>query len=140
MKHKNKNTGARSTIIAAATLASLQLINAQEPVPTTAKTKGEQAAAARINAKAITQVTIVGVANGETVYRGSKGELFTLDPMTGDKTVFSATTKSFDAYIKIQDIPGEIIGKDGSGRVIYKDPKGQKFTLNPKTGDKVLAK
>jgi hypothetical protein len=137
---KNKNTGARSTIIAAATLASLQLINAQEPVPTTAKTKGEQAAAARINAKAITQVTIVGVANGETVYRGSKGELFTLDPMTGDKTVFNATTKSFDAYMKIKDIPGEIIGKDGSGRVIYKDPKGQKFTLNPKTGDKVLAK
>ena len=136
---KNKNTGARSTIIAAATLASLQLVNAKDPMPTTGKGKDEQASAIE-GLKATTQVTIVGIANGETVYRGSKGELYTLDPMTGDKTVFNATTKSFDAYIKIDKITVEIIGKDGSGRVIYKDPTGQKFTLNPKTGDKVLAK
>lgn len=122
---KNKNTGARSTIIAAATLVSLQLVNAKEPMTTTGKDKDEQTSAAAARADETAKGAGV-VQNGVNQKGLSNQKGVVLKGGYSDKHASDFTTT-----------PGN---KDGSGRVIHQDSKGQKFTLDPKTGDKVPVK
>ena len=107
---------------------------------------------------------IAGVGDGHTIYQNSRGEYFYVEPSTGDlKTV------SKDYFIKVsgssvsaRQVPGAIandgpamrrrvtgykmqgkvtlVGVDAQGNVIQQNGKGEKFYLNPTTGDMVFVK
>ncbi|CAN5329352.1 hypothetical protein BH11PSE14_BH11PSE14_12180 [soil metagenome] len=107
---------------------------------------------------------IAGVGDGHTIYQNSRGEFFYIDPGTGDlKTV------SNDYFIKVsgsdvraREVPGAfekrglasrrsvaankmgtevtLLGVDAQGNVIQQNAKGEKFYLNPTTGDMVFVK
>lgn len=101
---------------------------------------------------------IVGVDKGNTVYKNTRGEYFTIDPNTGDmKTMASDYYLKFTyikmgaarsagklSMIKFDGIKGEmkvkVLGVDNKGNVIQKNSKGEKFYLDPNTGDMVTVK
>lgn len=107
-------------------------------------------------------LSIVGMEEGTPVYRNSKGELFTLDPNTGDMKVLAmdmfikfasyrdyikmnsnARSKTM-THIKFDGIKGEAnltaVGRDSQGHVLHSNAKGEVFYLDPKTGDMVFVR
>ena len=99
---------------------------------------------------------IEGVSKGNTVFRNTKGELFTLDKSTGDMNFikpevwakseyfqklnnsnnvesFTWKTNKFQPEIKV-------LGLNNDGATIMQNSKGEKFYLNPANGDMVLVK
>ena len=100
---------------------------------------------------------LVGIDNGNTIYQNARNERFYLDPATGDMK-FLAT----DTYIKFRESPtkastgtalrlmkwpaerfgGEvtILGLDQAGHVVQQNARGEKFYLNPNTGDMVFVR
>lgn len=107
---------------------------------------------------------IAGVGDGHTIYQNSRGEFFYVEPSTGDlKTVSkdyfikvaatdaktrqvsgalekrgSATRRGSAAYKMTMEVT--LLGVDAQGNVIQQNAKGEKFYLNPKTGDMVFVK
>ncbi len=99
------------------------------------------------------QLTIAGLDNGHTIYRNSRGELFYLDPQTGDmKFVPKETFIKWSTGVKLTGAPltmlkyegikwnrpVTVLGVDAQGNVVQKNAQGQKFYLNPTTGDMVF--
>ncbi len=107
---------------------------------------------------------IAGVGDGHTIYQNSRGEYFYVEPSTGDlKTVSKdyvfkfvgtdtrtrqvsgalakegAATRRSSATYKMH-IEVTLLGVDGQGNVIQQNAKGEKFYLNPTTGDMVFVK
>ena len=89
---------------------------------------------------------IAGVGDGHAIYKNSRGEYFYIDPATGDMKSVSA-----DFVIKMSRAEGKsfvqklaskvtLLGVDEQGNVIQKNTKGEKFYLNPATGDMVFVK
>jgi hypothetical protein len=99
--------------------------------------------------------TIVGLDNGHTIYRNAQGGYFYLDPATGDmKAVSSETWFKFHTLAKATGqaltmtkldsikMGGAVtlLGVDAQSHVVQQNSRGQKFYLNPQTGDMVLVK
>ncbi|MGA2297401.1 MAG: hypothetical protein ABSG15_07640 [FCB group bacterium] len=108
--------------------------------------------------------SIVGLDNSHTIYKNAKGEYFYLEPNTGDmkflsKDVFMKFTtfiKSNGKIIKMQKFAENdvnhkwnknikwysvtIVGIDNKGNVIQQNSKGEKFYLDPITGDMIFVK
>ena len=100
---------------------------------------------------------LVGIDNGNTVYRNTRNEYFSLDPATGDMKFLAA-----DMYMKFRESPTKastgaslkmikwntikyagpvtILGFDQAGHVVQQNARGEKFYLNPTTGDMVFVK
>ena len=95
-------------------------------------------------------ITIAGLDNGVVVYRSSKGELFTLDPATGDiRPVanisfkqglnFEHKTAAGSAAVKVH-ANITIVGTDANGNVLHRTAGGELFYLDRKTGDMIFVK
>jgi hypothetical protein len=94
----------------------------------------------------------VGSENGKTIFKNSKGELFFLDPKTGDQkfvatdyflkvTKNSMGAKTSGTHIKFhKEVSGSIIGLDKSGNAFMKHSNGEIFQVDPKTGDMKFTK
>ncbi len=104
--------------------------------------------------KNVARVTIVGMDHGHTVYRKANGEMFWIDPATGDfqpiaseiylkypymKHGMNMGVFKFDGqWIKDKQASNvKILGVDAAGHVIQQNAAGQHFYLNPMTGDLV---
>jgi hypothetical protein len=100
---------------------------------------------------------IVGIDNGIPVYQNARGELFTLIPETGDLRFLGPD--DFAGFRELsRDIrpgaplrmakwpaskwPGEvaIVGIDETGHVVHQNARGERFYLDPATGDMVYVK
>jgi hypothetical protein len=108
--------------------------------------------------------TVIGVGDGHTIFKAADGSMFYLDPTTGDKR-----SVAVDYFLKISDIKGEargidqknggraggigqmkikftdllvtsIIGRDAKGNPVLRNARNETFTLDPKTGDKIIIK
>jgi hypothetical protein len=89
--------------------------------------------------------TVVGIENGRTILKGRDGKLFYLDPKTGDQ-------KFLAAGHTVKHQPGQaarmakhrdgltLLGVDAKGNTVMKNAKGEKFYLEPSTGDMVFIK
>ena len=100
---------------------------------------------------------LVGIDNGNTVYKNARGEYFSLDPATGDMKFLAPQT-----FIKFSEAPTKaapgtplrmmkwnaikfagavtILGFDQAGHVVQQNARGERFYLNPTTGDMVFVK
>ena len=104
--------------------------------------------------KIASRYTVVGMDHGHTVYRKANGEMFWIDPATGDfqpiaseiylkypymKRGMSMGVFKFDGqWIKDKQASNvKILGVDAAGHVIQQNAAGQHFYLNPMTGDLV---
>lgn len=96
-------------------------------------------------------ITIAGLDNGVVVYRSSKGELFTLDPATGD--IRPVANISFKQGLKLEHktpagsgvavkVHGNIaiVGTDANGNVLHRTAGGELFYLDSRTGDMIFVK
>lgn len=101
--------------------------------------------------------TIVGIDNGNTIYQNGRGEVFYLDPTTGDMVFLPP-----EVFLGFSDrngrarpgtplrmykwsadkFPGQlaILGMDEAGHVIHQNARGEKFYLDPITADIVFVK
>ena len=106
--------------------------------------------------------TVMGVGEGHTIFKAADGSMFFLDPMTGDKR-----SVAVDYFLKIESVDNEkrtidarnggraggigkvklqdfsftsIIGRDAKGNPVMRNASNETFTLDPRTGDKVLLK
>lgn len=168
---KTKSSTAKTSILAASLLMSLPIgtyAMADEKSKATIKMSGtEQKSVAKgahikFSEKYIKirdEFSAVGMDNGKTVFKNSRGEYFTIDPNTGDmKTISSDFFLKF-TYIKMNSARSggklsmikfnaektnsgkvSIVGVDDSGNVIQTNSRGEKFYLNPTTGDMVFVK
>ncbi len=104
---------------------------------------------------------VEGVSQGSTVFKNTKGELFTLNKTTGDmifikpeewaKSEYFAKvvhiknwankTASSSAYKMTLNLPDvRVLGLNSEGAAIMQNSKGEKFYLNPENGDMVIVK
>jgi len=104
------------------------------------------------------QFSIVGLDNSHTIYKNKKGEYFYIDPNTGDMKFLSA-----DIFLKYElhssalkgqaikmlkyeykDHKGfdqvSLLGVDAKGNVVQQNSRGEKFFIDPFTGDMVFVK
>jgi len=99
--------------------------------------------------------TIVGMDKGHTIYRKAGGEMFWIDPNTGDmktvdKTIWIKWTWMKDSggsmlkmvkfspdWLKAHSDANNVrlVGLDASGHVIQQNSKGKLFFIDPMTGD-----
>lgn len=102
--------------------------------------------------------SIVGLDNRHTIYKNKNGEYFFIDPNTGDMKFLSA-----DIFLKyelrssaakgqaIKMLKYEykdhkdwnavsLLGVDSKGNVVQQNSRGEKFYLDPFTGDMVFVK
>lgn len=94
--------------------------------------------------------TVLGVGDGHTIFKDAEGAVFHLDPATGDKRSLSA-----DYFLTLGDINGNrsagkikcttlmivsILGADAYGNTVMRNARHETFTLDPKTGTKILIK
>jgi len=99
--------------------------------------------------------SIAGLDNGHTIYKNNKGEYFYLDPNTGDMKFISAdyfakfkvrssAEGSLHKNMKFGDAKKfsqvSLLGVDAQGNVVQQNGKGEKFYLDPITGDQVFVK
>lgn len=104
--------------------------------------------------------TVLGVGDGHTIFKSADGSMFYLDPTTGDKR-----SVAVDYFLKISNVKGEarsadgrnggraggvgkikftdvivtsIVGRDAKGNPVMRNARNETFTLDPRTGDKVL--
>ncbi|MBK6975834.1 MAG: hypothetical protein IPH28_00940 [Cytophagaceae bacterium] len=114
--------------------------------------------------KALQQkTTLVACLNGSPVYKSGKGELFSIDPETGDMKILNS-----DLYIKMSPFEKQmniasatkqnssrssrktvtfkyatgiegikVLGIDTDGHVVQQNANGEKFIIDPSTGDMV---
>lgn len=104
------------------------------------------------------EFSIAGMDKGSPLYKNSRGEYFTIDPSTGDMKMISS-----DIFMKFQYIKGNssrsssklanikfveekmsgkvtLVGEDDKGNIIQANSRGEKFYLDPFTGDMVFVK
>jgi hypothetical protein len=147
MKNKNRRFGAKSKMAFAATMMTLPMFAvAQKPNPD-ASPADKSASSRSATHKIAGNYSVVGTDHGHTVYKNDAGQYFWIDKATGDQKFLSA-----DAISKIvSNAAGRsatwkdkekatVVGKDAKGHVIQKNARGQKFYLDPATGDMVLVK
>ncbi len=94
--------------------------------------------------------TVLGVGDGHTVFKDFEGATFYIDPATGDKQTVAADY--FLALDERKDARGtvrikftnvmivSILGADAHGNTVMRNARNETFTLDPRTGTKVLIK
>ncbi len=94
--------------------------------------------------------TVLGVGDGHTVFKDFEGATFYIDPATGDKQAVAADY--FLAFDEHKDARGtvrirvtnvmivSILGADAHGNTVMRNARNETFTLDPRTGNKVLIK
>ena len=110
---------------------------------------------ASVYVKITEKFAIVGLDNTRTIYRNSKGEVFYLDPTTGDMRFLSA--EAWSKYTTTLILTGKpliavkvdaskysgpvtLLGVDARGNVVQRNSKAETFYLNPVNGDMVIVK
>jgi|SRR6266478_3342472 len=148
MKNKKSRFGVKSKMALAATMMTIPMFAAaQKPTPDASpadKSASSRSAAIKIGGT----YSVVGSYQGHTVYKNDAGKYFWIDKATGDQKFVSS-----DAVIKqgsarsaaVKSAYKEqgkvtIVGKDPKGHVIQQNARGQKFYLDPATGDMVFVK
>lgn len=102
--------------------------------------------------KQTSNVNIVGVDNGNAVFKNDRGQFFMVNPQTGDLEFMTAQKfGTFKLYGKTS-IPGKplvgvkyppakegtgvtILGVDKDGQTIHQNSRGETFYVHPATGD-----
>lgn len=99
--------------------------------------------------------SIVGLDDGHTIYKNSRGEFFYINPENGDMKYISLmqdiqkfTSTGIKSgksirYLKInlkENTKVNILGVDAVGNVLQKNSAGEKFYLDPATGDMIFVK
>lgn len=94
--------------------------------------------------------TVLGVGDGHTIFKDAAGAVFHIDPATGDRQELAA-----DYFLNSADSKGErgagkikftnvmivsILGADAHGNTVMRNARNETFTLEPRTGTKVLIK
>lgn len=94
--------------------------------------------------------TVLGVGDGHTVFKDAEGAVFHIDPATGERTALAASY-----FLRSGDHKGErsagkitfpnvmivsILGVDAHGHTVMRNARHETFTLDPRTGAKVLIK
>ena len=165
MKKRSKT----SSVIVAAAVAGLPLVGAPElqaqrpsvekPVtdPRLVKTPALVLKYAGRFEKTAPWLGIVGIDNGRPIYQNARNEQFYLEPATGDMILLEAkayegfreATRGVRAGAPLRMVkwsaskfPGEvtILGVDEAGHTIHQNARGEKFYLDPATGDMVFVK
>lgn len=107
---------------------------------------------------------IAGLDQEHTIYRNSRGELFYIDPGTGDMKFVTADYFQKYVFYKHASAPMykwikftnedftikmgneymkrgvTLVGVDGQGHVVQKNTRGELFYLDPATGDMIFPK
>ena len=148
MKNKKSRFGAKSKMALAATMMTVPTFAvAQKPkadASPTDKSASSQSATHKIGGT----YSVVGSHHGHTVYKNDAGQYFWIDKATGDQKFLSSDVvikqgPARSATLKYTLKGNEkvtIVGKDAKGHVIQKNARGQKFYLDPATGDMVFVK
>lgn len=123
--------------------------SAAEPIPPNQTTKAAGQEGTLIIRMERT-FTVLGVGDGHTVFKDAMGAVFYIDPATGDKQTLAA-----DYFLTPNDSKGErgagrikftsvmivsILGADAHGNTVMRNARNETFTLDPRTGTKVLIK
>lgn len=110
---------------------------------------------ASVYLKITEKFAIAGLDNARTIYRNSKGEVFYLDPSTGDMKFLTA--EAWSKYTTTLTVTGKpliavkvdgskysgpvtVLGVDARGNVVQRNSRGEMFHLNPINGDMVIVK
>lgn len=95
------------------------------------------------------EYSVAGVGDGHIVFEDERGKLFYLDEATGDQKFVSGKVFSKveldrvgkpDLWIKRMSGKITLLGIDQGGKVIMSNPRGEKFYLDPATGDMIFVK
>ena len=163
-KSKARTKAIITTVIAALPLTRAPALHAQRPTPGAVATGAERVQLPHVllkwgdrYIKMGSAYDVVGMDNGNTIYRNAKNEYFYLDPATGDMKFLAV-----DIFIKFREPAAReastaplrmikwnpmkfggrvtILGVDADGHVIQQNARGEKFYLQPNTGDFVFVK
>ncbi len=102
-------------------------------------------------------VTVVGIDNGNPIYQNARKEYFSLDPATGDMRFVApevfmkfregGTTSRLRSPLRMEKWRADkfggqvtLVGVDEAGHVVQQNTRGEKFYLEPTTGDMVFVK
>lgn len=95
------------------------------------------------------EYAVAGVGDGHIVFEDARGNLFYVDEATGDQKFVSGKVFSKveldrvskpDLWIKRMSGKITILGVDHGGKVIMSNRRGEKFYLDPATGDMIFVK
>lgn len=89
------------------------------------------------------EYAVAGVGDGQIVFEDERGNLFYIDQSTGDQKFVSRTHfPKIDVQRNVKRMGGKIslLGVDQDGRVIMANKRGEKFYLDPATGDMIFVK
>jgi hypothetical protein len=148
MKNKKSRFGAKSKMALAATMMTVPMFAAaQKPTPDASPTD-KSASSRSATIKSGGTFSVVGSYHGHTVYKNDASQYFWIDKATGDQKFLSSDAvikqgPARSATVKSTWKNNEkvtVVGKDANGHVIQKNARGQKFYLDPATGDMVLVK
>lgn len=162
-----KRSGAKSKVALAATMLTVPMaaVPPKAPAQEMKKTEGsamhKRAEWAHIYMKFSEKMekwhdklSIIGVDDGHTIYKTDEDEYFWIDPATGDKKSLSSeyvikltnanvggsSSARGKVFQKVEINRVTLLGVDAKGNVIQQNSKGEKFYLNPSTGDMVFVK
>lgn len=146
----DKKSNSAKKLLSVAALFSLPLLPtnlhaqvAKEPLPkAVTKTSTTDNIFIKISNKNTSsqKLSCVGVLKGQPVFKNGNNEYLIVDPKTGDiKTLSPKEYAMMDPAYKMQHNLNniKIMGVDDKGNVIQETDKGEKFFLDPKTGDMV---
>lgn len=156
---RNTKAAIVATLLTAPMLATPAVTYGQrgETAPTekSAKvTKGSNAyfKFGHIDQKTGSDLTIIGVGDGRTIYEKPNGDKFYIDTETGDMKAVSdkywikwrdagTDSKRSSNYLKIKmNEAFKIVGVDADGNVIHEKPNGDRFKVHTNTGHVTLIK
>lgn len=159
---KSSRTKQRSRAALAAAAIALPMLggmseaDAQKPVkaPTVKRTESFTIKQMSVKGefKFTPGVAIVGIDTGRIIYRNKSGELFYLEPTTGDMKFIKSTGPAIKRIAtahkdriaqKISDktlLDVAIVGADEKGNLLHKTTAGDTFFLDPATGDMIFVR
>jgi hypothetical protein len=148
MKNKKSRFGARSKMALAATMMTVPMFAVAQKPKADASPTDKSASSRSATLKYHGTFSVVGSYHGHTVYKNDAGQYFWIDKATGDQKFLSsdvAVKLGADRSATVKSIYKDkekvtVVGKDAKGHVIQKNARGQKFYLDPATGDMVLVK
>ena len=164
-----KKRSKQSTIVLASAIAALPMVGVpalaaqcpgvEKPVPDQVLTRRPPLVlkfSERLS-KAREQYCIVGIDDGHPIYQNARGEVFFLNPVTGDMQFLAR-----DVFVKFTENVQQsrsarppklwkwearkfgggvtILGIDGAGHVVQQNARGERFFLDPVTGDMVYVR
>lgn len=89
------------------------------------------------------EYAVAGVGDGNIVFEDERGNLFYIDKSTGDqKFVSRKYFAKVEIHRNVKRMGGKIslLGVDQNGKVIMANKRGEKFYLDPATGDMIFVK